>query len=665
MKYRINNNTNNNTSKEMINQNKHKKIKTEANLIYKINVKKNKKKIILLFSLYLLAFGSITVTTILLLHTNVAFKNSEFNPNANNKLWDDYCQKHHRNSEPINLDSIIKYFSDSSNVINFNVVEKPDVNDNIDLVSILRNIDNNLQKVNIESNVDNDNSSLLPFNFFLNVNYNPAVNFTIGNDKIPITNTSFTVPKKFNDRKSYVLNLTTNDKALTFGIKNTKVNIQININIINQITINISDLSFDFPDKIINITNPENATIDSIKNKWLIPIIEDQFATTLSKALNVSKAEIKPSYYRINFNDPSAKKDFTKNVPVQFLITSLDNNPWNFTGTSKKCTINVKNDIADLSNMKELTNEIEAQYNNDKDNKAFQITLDNQKDENDNYINADVNLSESNLKFVNDQIIKGIQIICRNYFQKNYSNFNINDSDYTISTNLKVGDNIFKNENKLGKPIEIKIDASQNNYKLTKSLDNIKAVVHGHNKNNITSNYSSPKNFALDGIWLKDGKDANILQEGQHFYEQNKLLENWITNKDSLLNTINNNSYHPVTDGFTGKFTMNYLLDGDKTPSGISVDINKDITGGKATNFWELITKTKSIFLETDVVITTSGWALKNVKLIFTDSETKPTKNNTLYTLDLSGKFKGVIVSDRATLTFPDFNFNFNYQLVS
>ncbi|WDA54335.1 MAG: hypothetical protein PPFGHCPK_00769 [Spiroplasma endosymbiont of Drosophila atripex] len=663
MKYKINSNS---PSKDMVNQDKHKKIKTGSNSIYTINVKKNKKKRILLFSLYLLTFGSTTVTTILLLHTTAAFNNSEFNPNSNNKLWDDYYQKHHRNSKPISLNSTIAYFGKSTNIVNFNVIENAADNGNIDFTNVLSSIDNNLQKTDpkIESDIDNDNSNLLPINFFLNANYNPAVKFTVGKDKKPITNTSFILPKNFNESKSYVLNLTTNDQASIFGIENTNINIEININIINQVAINIASLPVNFPDKIINITNPENATIDSIKDKWLIPTIQDQFATTLSKALNVPKKEIKPSYYKIEFQNGSESQNFTKSVPVQFSITSLDNNPWNFTGKKDDCTINVKNDIADLSSMKELTNEIEAQYNNDKDNKNFQITLDNQKDKNGNYINADVSLSEDNLKFINDQIIKGVQTICQNYFQKNYSDLNIEDSDYTISTNLKVGDNIFNN--KSGKNIEIKITASPNDHKLTKSLDSIKAIVHGHNKNNITGNYSSPKDFALKGIWLKDGQDADILQEGQHFYEQDNLLGNWITNKDSLLNTINNNSYRPVENAFTGQFTMNYLLDGDTKPSGMSVDISKDIKGGKVNNFWDLITQTKSIFLETDVAVTTkSGWELNNVKLVFTDSETQPTKDNTLYTLDLSERFAGKTISDRATLTFPDFNFNFNYQLVS
>ncbi|WP_342260675.1 hypothetical protein [Spiroplasma endosymbiont of Notiophilus biguttatus] len=660
MKYKINSNT---PSKDMVNQDKHKKIKTGSNSIYTINVKKNKKKRILLFSLYLLAFGSTTVTTILLLHTNAAFNNSEFNPNSNNKLWDDYYQKHHRNSGPISLDFTIDYFSKPTNIVNFNVIENTADNGNIDFTNVLNSIDDNLQKVNKESAIDNDDSTLLPINFFLNANYNPAVNFTVGKDKKPITNTSFILPKNFNESKSYVLNLTTNDQASTFGIKNTNVNIEININIINQVAINIASLPVNFPDKIINITNPENATIDSIKDKWLIPTIEDQFATTLSKALNVSKEEIKPNYYKIAFDDSTTKKDFTKSVPVQFSITSLDNNPWNFTGKKDDCTINVKNDKAILANMKELTNEIEAQYNNDKDNKNFQITIDNKKDEKGNFINADSKLSEEDVKFVNSQIIESIKKISQSYFQKNYSDLNIEDSDYTISTNLKVGDNIFNN--KLGKNIEITIKAADNSYKLDGSLS-AKTIVHGHNKNNITGNYPSPKGFALKGIWLKDGQDANILQEGQHFYEQDNLLDNWITNKNSLLNTINNNSYRPVNDGFTGKFTMNYLLDGDKTPSGMSVDISKDIKGGKVNNFWDLITQTKSIFLETDVAVTTkSGWELNNVKLVFTDSETQPTKDNTLYTLDLSDRFAGKTISDRATLTFPDFNFNFNYQLVS
>ncbi|WP_342266192.1 hypothetical protein [Spiroplasma endosymbiont of Villa modesta] len=662
MKYKINSNS---TSKDMVNQDKHKKIKTGSNSIYTINLKKNKKKRILLFSLYLLAFGSTTVTTILLLHTTAAFNNSEFNPNSNNKLWDDYYQKHHRNSKPISLNSTIAYFGKSTNIVNFNVIENAADNGNIDFTNVLSSIDNNLQKTDpkIESDIDNDNSTLLPINFFLNANYNPAVKFTVGKDKKPITNTSFILPKNFNESKSYVLNLTTNDQVSIFGIENTNVNIEININIINQVAINIASLPVNFPDKIINITNPENATIDSIKDKWLIPTIQDQFETTLSKALNVPKKEIKHNYYEIEFQNSSEPKNFTTSVPVQFSITSLDNNPWNFTGKKDNCTINVKNDIADLSSMKELTNEIETQYNNDKDNKNFQITLDNQKDKNGNFINADSKLSEEDVKFVNSQIIESVKKICQSYFQKNYSDLNIKDSDYTISTNLNVGNNIFNN--KLGKNIEITIKAADNSYKLVGSLS-AKAIVHGHNKNNITGNYPSPKNFALKGIWLKDGQDANILQEGQHFYEQDNLLGNWITNKDSLLNTINNNSYRPVENAFTGQFTMNYLLDGDTKPSGMSVDISKDIKGGKVNNFWDLITQTKSIFLETDVAVTTkSGWELNIVKLVFTDSETQPTKDNTLYTLDLSERFAGKTISDRATLTFPDFNFNFNYQLVS
>lgn len=108
---------------------------------------------------------------------------------------------------------------------------------------------------------------------------------------------------------------------------------------------------------------------------------------------------------------------------------------------------------------------------------------------------------------------------------------------------------------------------------------------------------------------------------------------------------------------------MNCVLDGLNNYS-MSADISKDIMGGKATNFWDLITKTKSIFLETDITIT-SSWVVNNVKLIFTDNEAQPTKNNTLYTFDLSSKFANVTVSEHATLIFPDFNFNFNYQLVS
>lgn len=663
VKYKINNNDNisSTTDKNIINSKRQKKIKSEFNEKYIINLKKNKKKRILLFSLYLLAFGATTVTTILLLYTNTTVNSSQFNPNANNKLWEEYYQQHHRNTTPISLDTTNDYFKNPKNIIIFNVIKKDTDNGNIDFRSVLNSIDQNLQKVKIENDIDNDNPDpkLLPINFFANVNYNPAVKFTVGNNKTPITNNSFILPENFNDSKEYILNMLTNDQAPIFGINNTNVNIQINIKIINQIAIHISDLPLTFSNKIISINDPQHATIDQIKDKWLVPEIENKFEEVLSKALNIDKEKIKQhNYYKIKFEDSSTIKDFTKPIDVKFTITSLDNNPWNFTGT-KKCTINVKNDKANLNNMKDLTSEIEKQYNNDNNN--FQITLDNQKDKDGNYINADSNLSPENVKIVNDQVISSIQEICQNYFQKNYPDLNIETSDYTIVTNLKAGDNIFNH--KLGKNIEITIKAIPSSYKLSGNL-NAKAIIHGHNNNNITESYTSPDRFGLNGIWLKDGNDANILQAGDHFYQQDNLLNNWITSKESLLNTVINNSYQPVANSFSGTFTMNCQLDKEPKNRSMTADISKDITGGQVTNFWDLITNTKSIYIETNVS-TTSGWSVKNVKLVFTNAESPPDKDNILYTFDLSSKFNSIIVSDHATLTFNDFNFKFNYQLES
>lgn len=659
VKYKINNNDKISSpfDKELVDANKQKKIKSQFNTKYTINIKKNKKKRIFLLSLYLLAFGATTVTTILLLHTTTIINNSEFNPNANNELWEEYYQNHHHDAAPISLDTTNDYFKNPTNIITFNVIKKD--NDNIDFSNVLNSIDQNLQKVKIENDIDNDNPdpNLLPFNFFSNVKYNSAVKFTLGNDKTPITKNSFTLPKNFNDINKYLLNMTTNNQAPIFGIKNTNLNIKININIINKVAVDLGTLSLDFPKKIISINDPQHATIKEIKDKWLVPEIENQFETVLSITLNVDKEKIHGQhYYEIDFEDISTVKDFTNFVTVKFTITSLNNNPWNFTGTNKS-TIIVKNDKADLENMKDLTSEIEKQYNNDDNN--FQITLDNQKDQDGNYINADSQLSAENVKFVNDQIIKSINQICQNYFQKNYQDLSIDASDYTITTNLKVSDDIFNH--KLGKNIEITISAINTSYKLNGNLK-AKAIIHGHNKNNITNSYSDK--FALKGIWLKDGKDANILQEGQHFYQQDNLLKNWITDEGSLLNTINKNSYQPVANSFSGIFTMNCQLEKEQQNRSMAVDISKNITGGKATNFWDLITKTKSIFLETDVS-TTSGWSVNNVKLIFTDKQTQPDKDNILYTLDLSSKFAGVTVSNHATLTFNDFNFKFNYQVIS
>ncbi len=663
VKYKINNNDNisSTAGNNIVNSKRQKKIKSKFNERYIINLKKNKKKRVLLFSLYLLTFGATTVTTILLLYTNTTINSSQFNPNANNKLWEEYYQKHHHNTTPISLDTTNDYFKNPKNIIIFNVIKKDNDNsNNIDFRSVLNSIDQNLQKVKIENDIDNDNPDpkLLPINFFANVNYNPAVKFTVGNDKAPITNNSFTLPKNFNDTNKYILHMITNDQAPIFGISNTNVNMQININIINQIAINISDLSLAFSTKIISINNPQHATIDQIKDKWLVPEIENEFEEVLSNALNIDKDKIKQhNYYKIEFEDSSKPRDFTSSIDVKFTITSLDNNPWNFTGT-KKCTINVKNDKANLNSMEDLTSEIKKQYDNDNNN--FQITLDNQKDKDGNYINADSKLSPEDVKFVNDEVINSIQEICQSYFQKNYPDLNIETSDYTIVTDLKVGDDIFNH--KLGKNIEITIKAITSSNKLNGNL-NAEAIIHGHNKNNITPESYTDK-FGLKGIWLTDGKDANMLQEGQHFYQQDNLLENWITSKESLLNKVINNFYQPVANSFSGSFTMNCQLEKEQKNRSMSADISKDITGGKATNFWDLIKNTKSIFLETDVS-TTSGWSVNSVKLIFTDAQTQPDKDNTLYTFDLSSKFNGVIVSDHATLTFNDFNFKFNYQLVS
>lgn len=671
-KININNTVNSITSENLID--KYQKIKEKINLRPTINVKNNKNKRILLFSLYLLAFGATTVTTILVLTTTTTLNNFQFNPNANNKLWEDYYQQHHRDSTPINLNNTIKYFSQSNNnnSITANITTAT-TNNNVDFTNILKSIDNHLQTANIESNTDNDNNSpkLLPINFFLNVNNNPAVIFTIGKDKKPIKNDSFVIPKKFNEvtKEPYILNLTTNDQAKNFGIINTNINIQIHITIKNQIAVDISKLSNSFPKETINITlqNPRK-TIDKIKNK-LIPEIQSKFITILSTALNgVNKEDINSNYYQIKFDNANVEQDFNQKVAVTFLITADGNNPWKFYGKMNG-TINVINTVPNLSDMQELVTKIEEQYNNDQNNKNFQITIDNKKDENNNYINADSKLSNDDLNFVNKQIISDIQVICKDYFQEKYPKLNIKNDDYQISTDLKEKDDIFNK--KMGKSITITIDPKKNeknnSYKLKGQLKS-KVIVHGHNKNNITNTYS-PESFELDGIYLKnENNPTHELQDGKHFYEQNKLLENWITNSNSLLNTIKNNSYQPVANSFNGSFTMNYVLD-DKNKDKMSANIKTDITGGKATNFWDLLTKTKNILLETDVT-TNQDRDLNNVKLIFiddgkADNQGHPTKDNTLYTFDLSSNFPGISISKKAKLIFPNFDFNFSYQAIS
>lgn len=671
MKYKINNDDsdNSNISKNII---KFKEDNNNKTLLSTINIKKNKTKKVLLLSLYALTFAVTTTTTILLLDTNTHINNYHFNPNANDKLWEDYFQHHHHNqSEPIKLHNIYTYFNDSSKVVTFAVENNNVSSDNIDFMNVLQNIDSNLQTNGLENKVDNDNvnEKQLPINFFQNVNYNPAVSFSAaekGKGQQPITASTFSIPKNYNDTNHYLLKLKTNDQAPIFGIENKDGDININIDIVNKVKIDISQLTFTFPQKEIAIANPTTTTINAIKDQ-LIPEIKEQFAKTLSAALNVPQDEIKDSYYQINFINGNTTPDFSQagGAKVEFTIDAGDGkaNTWGFHGKLENATINVKNTHPDLATMTDLNAAIKKAYTDDKYNK---IILENEKDEKGNYRDADKKLSQQDLDFANNKIILDITTICQKYFDEHYPTLMVTKDDYQVTTNLAVGDDIFNHQ--AGKAITITIEAINNN-KLQKSL-NQTVIIHGHNKNNITSSFGST--FDLNGIWVKDHQDDNILQPNTHYYAQDILFNNWISDKnpESLFSKIKNNAYYPIAESFSGSFTVNYTLDQNNDPGFMNFDIsdksiNKTTSGGKVINFWDLITKTKTIFLETKVEVK-SGWSLQEVKFIFTDSANiKPNNDNTLFTFDLSSKFAGIGVTDNAPLKFLNFKFNFNYQLVS
>ncbi|WP_425377360.1 hypothetical protein [Spiroplasma endosymbiont of Aleiodes alternator] len=417
----------------------------------------------------------------------------------------------------------------------------------------------------------------------------------------------------------------------------------------------LSTLSLIIPQQVISVKTPEATPITDIKAN-LVSKIQTEFKQKLSQQLKINSEDINDKYYNIFIKDNKENQDFTNAVNIEYKITSSwkNANQLNFAGTYQG-QVSVINKCVDLSNETDLKNIIEnAYYHQNDKSKWLNVDVDNTIDNK----NVDTKLTQTTLDLINTNISTTIKVIVQNYFKTHDTELIIDETDYDVTTTLAVGDNIFNN--KLGKDFTISIKDNGSTYKLKNSLDNINVTIHGHNKKSIAGNFSRTP-FDLDGIWLKDGKDTNVLQEGQHFYEQNKLLDKWISNKDSLLNTIVNNSYYPIADSFGGNFIINYILDG-KNKGSITADISKDITSDKVTNFWDLITKTKSIFLETDVSVS-SDWALKNVKLIFTNDEIQPTKDNTLYIFDLSDRFKGETVSERATLTFPDFNFN--YQLMS
>lgn len=115
---------------------------------------------------------------------------------------------------------------------------------------------------------------------------------------------------------------------------------------------------------------------------------------------------------------------------------------------------------------------------------------------------------------INTNVNSAIKLIVQNYFLIHDPELIINETDYDITTSLTIGDDIFNN--RLGKDFTISLKDNGTTYKLKNSLDDINITIHGHNKKNIAGQYSTSP-FALDGIWLRDGKDPNILQEGQHF----------------------------------------------------------------------------------------------------------------------------------------------------
>lgn len=160
-----------------------------------------------------------------------------------------------------------------------------------------------------------------------------------------------------------------------------------------------------------------------------------------------------------------------------------------------------------------------------------------------------------------------------------------------------------------------------------------------------------------------------------HDYEQPKLLSKLVgdpndpnsqTSKNSVLETIKNNSYTVEPTSFVGELNITYLLDEEKHKN-VPIKINpSDITNGQGSekNFWDVLNKTKQIWLKTSVNRDTSknDRVLETVALVFTP--TNDHNASPLWVLYLSDRF-GKSIIDCATLVFSDFQFAIDYHQMS
>lgn len=631
-------------------------------VVIKNKLQKNHKNW-LLIGIYSLVFGiTVTTTVVLFIDNGVNYSDSNFNPRSNPNLWEQYYEKNKPDNKLIDLTRTKKYFDDDKvKEVVWEINTDKDKN-SLSFNTVLNQIDKKLQEAGIEST---DKS--LPNGFFVNVINNPAVDFTINNQQV--TNSSFVFPEEYNDSSSYDLKVSTSNEANAFGIQNKNISFVIKVKITNLLVFDISKLSLNLDH--INFSYLEEKTTISKIIPYIKPKIEDAFVKALKLKLKVMN--IFNNDYNITFVGNDIKThDFSQGVDVKFQINSTKNSiKDNFEGTIIH-TVKVSSKIIKLSDENDLEKKIENKYpaKESNSNNWLNIEFDNSSDKD----NVDTSLTKEGLTIANSKISEVIKPQVINYLNDKYKEFNLKDADFKITSDLRLKDDLFNNA--LGKQCKIIVKPTEKNYKLSGQLE-ITITVHGKNTNFISNKQASDpkKEFSLDGIHLPDPKGNNFLQDGMHDYEQPKLLSKLVgdpndpnsqTSKNSVLETIKNNSYTVEPTSFVGELNITYLLDEEKHKN-VPIKINpSDITNGQGSekNFWDVLNKTKQIWLKTSVNRDTSknDRVLETVALVFTP--TNDPNASPLWVLDLSDRF-GKSIIDCATLVFSDFQFTIDYHQMS
>lgn len=643
-------------------------------------IKKNKRRIkgIVFFLTYLVLLSGIISIGGYLIHNNsFSYNNSSFNPDANLNNWNTYYDNHKKNHSLINLDSMTKYFKDKS--INISITDPDQKAKNLNLGNFINQMDGQLIKASLEANsISADNDLVLPNNFFQNVIYNPEVNFMIDDNGKQVSAETFNYQMSgiYGATQNYALKMNISKDANNLGIKvNQDTTITINIVITNNVVFDLNNLNIDFGSTIISMEAGKTTVAKMwASNPTIQQDIEKKFVTELSNHVSTT---ITPDSYQFSLDQPDALVDFDnqgQGADVKFSFSATDKaKAIGFIGALKNQPIHITNTQIDLNSLGELRKKIMNKY---KDN--F-IPVNVKNDAN----NDDTNLSQVQIDNINKHINTIIKDITQEYFLEKYPALNVSPDDYTITSDLNEGNDIFNQTKGLKSNLTITATHASTKFKKDSQLTQISVVIRGTNKSSTAQEWTLPTDFAnnFEGIWLPTDTTNHALQNGKHYYSQNgqsspncsdSLYQELISNKPggkmSLLDDIKANSYSPLyAENFTGTFTLTGQLDGYDwpKPTSITLDVAKISNSNKnIKNFFDLLQNTKSISLYTEVTKKDTGRFFNNAAINFYDNLGNDA-NDLLYSFDLSSSFNitdGIAISSEAKFTFTSFAADIKYN---